>query len=679
MNNSQLNLDRPRGGSVKTIGDIALICVLTACLIAICVHAPSQTYMHAQLQQIGAVIGTIENDWLLPRDQGDALARKPQLYAWLAAPVLAMTGIYNDFTFRLPTVAAMLAVGLMIYLLGRRWWGRRAGLIAACLWIAPLHMSKAAYLAVTDMMLTLWMLLSIYCADRLLFHPPANGKRGLWAVGLWAAMILGAMTKGWGVLNLILVGGTLALATGLGPGFAEVGGAVGIGRKLLKACGLVLRRWREAMRATYFVWGVVAMAAVLAPVCVGMFARGGEEFRQIIYYEFWSRITGQGENVPHSSSVPAVVHLVYYLFPTSVFAIAAMALTPVRRWFAANSPTAIPLCWIIGVVAPFSLTHGFRHDYLLPCYPAGALMGAWAVLELSRLGRAGADKKASAWRHVLGGVGVGVTLAVILLSAAYLFHEFLPESLAKNIPVPPIVATATWPILAGLIVVGAVALVVAVWASLRWRLGVLTGAIVVGMLGVAFLYGHMLSRPAKTGDGERMVRFARHVRPMIGDEAFATCRARKLATELYLGRFGLNLIGPQSPKILAEKFGDPAEPEFSDDRPGRARKRAWVAFELLDRASPPWLITCDKALVELGLAEQRPYGEIKLKRGKQKLRFKSLPQLLGEVRIISEPIRTQRWGRAYLIRLDHDKLAELVRDDAYLRASALGFESGRQE
>jgi 4-amino-4-deoxy-L-arabinose transferase-like glycosyltransferase len=210
-------------GAGATARDVLLVLLVVGAVIGIVAVAPSNTYDYAQLQQIGAVVGTIHSgDWLLPRDQLGLLARKSQLYAWIGAPILMATGIYNDFTFRLPTVIASLVAGVLVYFLGRRWYGRSAGLLAALLWATAHHMGKLIYIALTDMLLAVWVLASMMCADRLLFHRAPPDKRRRWVLGLWVTMILGAMTKGWGVLNLILVGGTLALATAAGPGFGAL-------------------------------------------------------------------------------------------------------------------------------------------------------------------------------------------------------------------------------------------------------------------------------------------------------------------------------------------------------------------------------------------------------------------------------------------------------------------------
>ena len=124
-----LRIEERSPSGARTAMDVSLVVLVIGAVMAVAATAPSNTYAYAQLQQIGAVVGTIEGgsarDLLLPRDQFGGLARKGQLYAWLDAPVLMATGIYNDFTFRLPTVVASFALVILVYCLGRRWYGRR--------------------------------------------------------------------------------------------------------------------------------------------------------------------------------------------------------------------------------------------------------------------------------------------------------------------------------------------------------------------------------------------------------------------------------------------------------------------------------------------------------------------------------------------------------------------------
>ena len=134
-------------GRGSTARDVALVLLVVGAVIAIAATAPSTTYAYAQLQQIGAVVGTIQSgDLLLPRNQMGVLAHKPQLYTWLDAAVLAATGIYHDLTFRMPTVAASLVAGVLVYRTGvsrvdaLAGMGRTAPWTAAVMTIAGLSM-----------------------------------------------------------------------------------------------------------------------------------------------------------------------------------------------------------------------------------------------------------------------------------------------------------------------------------------------------------------------------------------------------------------------------------------------------------------------------------------------------------------------------------------------------------
>ncbi len=680
--------ERDLPGRGATVIDVALVLALTACVIAIDAHAPSNAHAYAQTKQVGATISTIRTGrLLLPRNQYGGLARKPQLYAWLDAPVLMLTGIYHDFTFRIPTVAASFVTGVLVYLLGRRWYGRRVALLAACLWVVIRHMSKMMYLSTTDMLVTMWITASIFCADRLLFHPPASGKRLRWAIALWATMILGAMSKGWGVLNLTLVGGMLALAAALWGGFGEIRPITGIARKLLGLCRLVLRRWWKAMKATHFGWGMLAFAAVLGPVWIGMLVQGGEEFRQIIRFEIFARVIGRGQDVPHSASAPAVAHLLYHALPATCFAIVAVLLVLLRRWipqrsssrlgaphFSRESPILLPLCWIVAVVVPFSLTHGFRQDYLLPSYAAVALMGGWAIEEVRRRGQSG-GRVVSFGRHMFAAAALLICLFLIVMPPVFLFHQHMPKFVTKNLPVPPIIEPETWWIIAALVPLGIAGFVLAVRASLKWRVRLVVAIAIVAMLGVMFLERHTISRHARTGDGERLLRFGRKARPIVGSDDFAVARAESLGPELYIGRFGVNLTDRNRSESLSVLSSAGVQVAGLSAR----QRQAWAAIEILRRnPNLRWLITCDKGLVELGAAEIDASSSYRPRLKGRKVALRTLPESFGSIELSTEPIVSRRYGRTYLIRLDPEKLDRLFAEKIHMRAAWRDFASGKR-
>jgi len=676
---------------------VLLIAALVAAVVAVAASAPSHLYAYAQLRRIGTAVSMLQTgEWLLPVNQTGRIASKPQLYPWLTAAGLKLTGIYDDFVFRWPTVAATLLTALMVYVLARRWFGRAVGLLAACLWATCLHMGRMAYLAATDMLLTASMTASILCADRLLYHRAPRRARWKWGVGLWASMILGALSKGWGLVNVALVGLTLTMASCLAPGFGACQAVAGPWAKIEVAGRLMARRLRRAMGSTYFVWGLLAMAAVLGPLWRGMFVRGGQEFRDLIYFEIFQRATGAGAGAPKASSTPAALNLLYYTLPASVFAVGALVLSASRgagrfaaatsdrwrrlreapgmsrrrfllgtldafcstvvagargaadwlRWaFSRRSPFCLPLCWILGVVLPFSLAHGFRPDYLLPCYAPVAMLGAWAVVKVQRSGPGG-GRTVGALRHVFAATAIVICLAVGAVAAAFQFRDALGAGVQEALPLPEGLSPTAWRAVGALIGVGLGGVVLAVTWSLQWRLRRVAVVAIVGMIGVMFLHTHLLSRHARTGDGEAMREFARAARPIVGADEIVVQRAGKLSVELYLGRLGIRAAG------VAEIAAAPAK----------------------------WLITCDRGLAGLGACRDDPNGPYRMKVTQptpegprtRKLRLQTSPQDFGVVRATSRRIVSQNWGRIYLIELKRPFRVTGVR-----RTSV--WESGKRE
>ena len=611
----------PPGAGPFAARHLTVVLALAAAVVLIAAHAPSTTHAYAQVHTAGAVLSITDGGhWLLPFNQTRGLYRKPPLYLWLAAPVPMATGLYHDFLFRLPTVAAFFAGAVVVYVLGRRWFDARAGLLAAALWVTIIHMAKLAYLAMTDMLFAACIAGSILCADRLLFHRCPAASRWKWAVAFWATMVLGALTKGWGLVNPILVGGTVALAAALGPGWRPLRVLRGRRNRLLLAATIVLRRWKRAAKALHLGWGVLAIAAVLLPLIAAMVLAGGEEFRYVLYKEFWQRLTGAGVKPPRPTSVPPVLQLFYHAFPASFFGLGALVLVHPRRWFSRRGPLWISHSWVLAVVVPFSLAHGFRPDYLLPCYAAVALAGAWAVHHL-----AGADAKRtrrlSMVRHFFAAAPVIAGALLIALPALY----FLSPHLAHPpLEVPATVSPLTRWVLAALPAAGLAVVLLAVRASLRWRIRRLAWLAVLALPGVMFVKTHVLSEQTRTLDGEKMIAFVQAVRPIVRDDPFAVFRVEHACVQLYLGRFGLQI------KTSTDLAKD------------------------LDAADVRWLLTSDRGLVEAGAAAPNPDGPYRLRYAGAWYAFDPQPERLGEVRVRSdEAILLQDFGRLYLIEVRH--------------------------
>ncbi|GAG07250.1 unnamed protein product, partial [marine sediment metagenome] len=262
---------------------------------------------------------------------------------------------------------------------------------------------------------------------------------------------------------------------------------------------------------------------------------------------------------------------------------------------------------IAAVVLPFSLAHGFRPDYLLPCYAAVAIMAAWAVDRVAQLGRAG-GRPASTLRHAFAAAPVLIAAMLIAAGLLYLLGDRLPEWMQVDQPYS--VSNIDRAVLTGLVPAGAIMLAAAVALSLTWRVRQLALLACAGMLGVIFIEGNFISRHARTGDGDKMVAFARDVRDTIGEDEFLVLLADKLTVELHLGRFGEVVTGADGEAHLAK----------------------------INAASQPWLITCDRGLVDVGATAQSLDGRYDIKLEGVKRWFTTRPDDLGEVAVSGRDI-----------------------------------------
>jgi hypothetical protein len=303
--------------------------------------------------------------------------------------------------------------------------------------------------------------------------------------------------------------------------------------------------------------------------------------------------------------------LIYFTLPASALALLAVAMGAGRL--------VRPLCWLAAVVTPFAIPHHYRPDYLLPSYGAIALMAGWGVEELTRRSSQ-PGRAARVARHVAGMVPVAIALALMAGPLAFALRGHLPASWQRQLPLPVWFRPETWYVVAGLPVLGGVVLVAAVHASLTWRIRRLAWLSVLAMVGLQYFLVHVHSKHAVQPDGEIIQAFARHARPIIGNDSFTVAWAGKLGTELYLGRLGLT--GPA----------------------GQPFRRA----EQIERSPVPWLITDDYGLFLMGAVVAEANGPYRFRRQGA---FRTRPEDLGRMELASPPVEDREDGHIYLIRL----------------------------
>jgi 4-amino-4-deoxy-L-arabinose transferase-like glycosyltransferase len=394
------------------------------------------------------------HDWIVPTFNGEYRFDKPALVYWLMHAGYATVGI-NELGARLPAVACMLALVLLVWQTGRRWFGARAGFAAGFMLATSLQFFIHGRLAVADMPMVLAVAVAcVALAELLLAAEPAaavagaagGAERGEQAAkpepgwsprlawwSLWVSLGLGFLGKG--PITLVVP----ALALGLWRWV--------FWRKPLPWARLQAGRGLVLATAIVALWGIPALVATH-----GLFWQKG--IGEHVVQRGLEKLNGRSYN-PFFYLMTAPLTL----FPWVIFAGAAWVAAR-REWDARRAWLA---SWLLAPYVIFTAYLTQLPHYVLPGFPAFFLL-LGAVLTPTRMAAV------ARWARV----AMGVFLAVFGLAAAValvlVVRAELPAGLA---PLRDAVAGL-------LVTVGGFLLVAAAWWGRR-ALGVGLGVVLIGV------------------------------------------------------------------------------------------------------------------------------------------------------------------------------------------------------
>lgn len=289
----------------------------------------------------------VGGDWITPRLNAIKYFEKPPLQYWATAAAYEAFGVHH-WTARLwPALTGFVGL-LVVFLMGSRLFGRDAGLYAALVLGSGLAYVGVAHFLVLDMGLTFFTTLGLagFLAAQSEGASPREQRYGMWTA--WAALALAVLSKG-------LVGIVL-------PGLALV-----IYSLLQRDAG----RWLRL----HFASGLAIFLLIAAPWFIAVSARNPEFPGFFFIHEHFARFA---TDVEHRSQlwwffVPV---LVVGLVPWTVTALDAL----VRAWRddagAPDNfrPRRFLLVWVGCVFLFFTLSHSKLPAYILPLFPALALL-----------------------------------------------------------------------------------------------------------------------------------------------------------------------------------------------------------------------------------------------------------------------------------------------------------------
>jgi 4-amino-4-deoxy-L-arabinose transferase-like glycosyltransferase len=284
-------------------------------------------------------------DFLTPYLNGAPRFEKPILFYWTQAAAFTTFGD-NEFSARLPSALAGLGIVVVLYLIGAQIASRRAALIAALVMATMFRFVTFARIGLTDIPVMFFVVAALYGFVRAV-HQPSSA----WPLVAWGCIGLGVLTKGPVGLLPVAIWAMYAAFCRNSSLFARTRPLIGTTIALA-----IILPWYVVMvvehgRAfTDFALGHEIVERMLSEESFGAPARGF-----FYYVKIWP-----GDAAPWS-----------VLFVASVGWIA-------WRWSSLDEtvrrPVTFAAAWFITVFFLFSLSRSKVPHYVLPAYPAAALL-----------------------------------------------------------------------------------------------------------------------------------------------------------------------------------------------------------------------------------------------------------------------------------------------------------------
>jgi 4-amino-4-deoxy-L-arabinose transferase-like glycosyltransferase len=136
----------------------------------------------------------MSGNWIVPHVNNQVYTDKPPLYFWfIALLALLQGGEVTALAGRLPSALAAIGGVLVTFAIGRRLFNRAVGLIGAIVLASTMVYLYQARTAQLDMLLSFFCFLAVWA---FVVCYQSERPRPLTAVVFWAAMALGTLTKG---------------------------------------------------------------------------------------------------------------------------------------------------------------------------------------------------------------------------------------------------------------------------------------------------------------------------------------------------------------------------------------------------------------------------------------------------------------------------------------------------
>jgi hypothetical protein len=193
-----------------------------------------------------------------------------------------------------------------------------------------------------------------------------EGKIGRWSLGFWLCVAAAALSKGPAALIPLM--------------YIPLAGLVMLRNHRAGGCESQTRRSRVFL--THAAWGALLCILLVGGWAFLAYRHWPDAFWGVLRSEGTSRLTIGG---PEAIAKPFWMTPMWFgskFLPWSLAVGVGLIIIPPSRWLRHELAPAI--VWLALAVVAFSIPPSKRADYLLPAYPAAAIVAAYGMIELAR-------------------------------------------------------------------------------------------------------------------------------------------------------------------------------------------------------------------------------------------------------------------------------------------------------
>ncbi len=360
----------------------ALAIWLTTLAIVLAARILGPSDLGQNLDQSKTIAFTLDmvnnHQWILPRDGLGELTRKPPMVNWLGVPIVAL-GFHTELALKFPAVLSGISISILIFFAARFFFRKLdtdpadladcsiashatpLAMLAAGAWLASPSAIKHIYFMRPDILFTALLAGAWFASAVLLTSEPKHPRR--FALLIWTLTAAALLTKGPFALFIPLY-------------------------LILHILIITPKGSRKAaFKRTRWQWGIPIMLILPALWLWSAYRINPDHVRTaLLGEELGARAQGAGFSSIFESLLKVPAHFFARFLPWCLPAALAIIFKPSSQL--RSHPLAPAVLWVLIVLIATMLTGMHAGSYIMPAYPAAAILAIYALYRLTASSKA---------------------------------------------------------------------------------------------------------------------------------------------------------------------------------------------------------------------------------------------------------------------------------------------------